>query len=331
MRVERHGGAPDLEKEFTTFIRRRLGGTLLDESQDRHSTQGKFPDFECFRGLLVIEMKHLESDQSEKLRDVLRRGIATEDRPFFYGHWDADRILARVSNGQKIKRDAASKLARMIETDLRQADDQFGSYRQRSQRKNFVSVCTILNSKIAEFSPDVVLWAVHQKMRSLTGGLHPRFQEIDAVLYISEKHFTRLPDGRIAHPIGVFHSATILQNSWKREVVEMLVSRWTNWRTSGAPIDVALDAHPFNVVEDVPDAMKRHDYWRLEYRRNPYFKELSDPQLRCYFRECIEAFSGSSLNRKSSLPIESRMRTIRRFTHLIEEINHRGIDLRTMR
>src|SRR5258705_259719 len=71
MRVERKGGPPDLQAAFTKFVRTSLLGRVLDDEFASEATEGKFPDFECLSGLLLMEMKHLEADQHDRLNEVI--------------------------------------------------------------------------------------------------------------------------------------------------------------------------------------------------------------------------------------------------------------------
>lgn len=93
MRFERHGGPPDLEAAFKVFVVEKLRGRALDDNWDQESARGQFPDFACFGDLVLIEMKHLEADQSDRLNDVLRQKIDPAELPFFYGARDANLIM----------------------------------------------------------------------------------------------------------------------------------------------------------------------------------------------------------------------------------------------
>ncbi len=179
---------------FGHFVVHHLRGRSLDDRKDEEARQGKFPDFACYRDLVLIEMKHLEAEQNERINETYKSRMRPEEEPFFYGARRTN--FSEFSNRNEIASAVLSKLGRTIETHLSKANDQFEDYRKRNPRKNSVSICLLLNSRIDEFSPDVVLYAVHQKLRSR--GDSSRFPSIDAVLYISEKHVQKLEDGRIA-------------------------------------------------------------------------------------------------------------------------------------
>jgi hypothetical protein len=164
MRVERHGGPPDLQAAFKAFVLHALKGRALDDNQDREAAEGQFPDFGCFRDLLLVEMKHLESDQEGRINGVVDQKLDPEEKPVFFGKRDGDLVLNSASNAEQIKAAVASKLSRTIEKILHKADKQFGDYRERHPRKNSVSICVLLNSQLQEFSPDLVMYSVHSKI-----------------------------------------------------------------------------------------------------------------------------------------------------------------------
>jgi hypothetical protein len=323
MHVERRGGPPDLQKAFEHFVVRHLKGRLLDDRKDEEAKLGKFPDFACFRDLVLIEMKHLESGQNDRVNDTYRNKVIPEEEPIFYGTRRID--LDKLSNGDDIRSAILNKLTRTVETHLNKANQQFGEYRARNRRKNSVSVCLLLNSRIDEFSPDVVMHAVHRKIKPTEAGL--RFPHIDAVIYISEKHYQRLADGRVAFAIVTVIGVPAIEQSWKMGLVDLVSQKWSQFRTSAAPVA----GHPdqFNSVDDIPESMSRHEAWKLAYKHNPYLRTLSDQQLKLHFHRCVAVNSLSFLKGKWTKPTQNQTATgIRQFDDAISEINSRGLDMR---
>ena len=320
--IERTGGPPDLPAAFEAFVVRHLRGRSLDDRKDEEARQGKFPDFACYRDLVLIEMKHIEADQNERINKTYKSRVRPDEEPFFYGTRRTN--LSEFSNRDEIVSAILSKLGRTIETQLSKADDQFEDYRRRNTRKNSVSICLLLNSRIDEFSPDVVLYAVQQKLRS--SGDRSRFPSIDAVVYISEKHAQKLQDGRIAFAVVQIMCSPAIAQRWKMEVIERVMQQWSEFRTGGAAVSGRPDQ--FESVVDVPSQMAHHEAWKLAYRRNPYLRGLTNEQLKVHFHRCV---GFSSLLLKGNWPMpsqEQHLGYVRRFGDAIDEINHRGIDMR---
>lgn len=327
-RFERWGGPPDLPAAFTAFVTKVLGGRSLDDSFATESTEGEFPDFGLYRDLVLVEMKHLESEQRERVQSVLDDKIAKDEMPIFYGQRKISVNNADFSNGDEVLRAIFGKLNRSLEGHLSKANRQLRSYRARHPRKNAFNICVILNSKIADYTPEVVARAIHSKMQSQEG--EQRFEAIDAVLYISEKHFAPLRDGRVGYPAVIFEGMGLIENGWKGELLDKIVQSWAVHRT-GTPTQVSEDVNAFTSVEDVPEKLSRSDAWLLEYARQPYYQHLVLDELRVEFNRAMAINALTFII--GSWPKPPRWVTeegLRRFQHLIAETNRRGIDIREM-
>jgi hypothetical protein len=321
--IERTGGPPDLPTAFTHFVVHSLRGRSLDDQKNEESRLGKFPDFACYRDLVLLEMKHLEAEQNERVNDTFKSLVNSEEEPVFYGTRRID--FGTFSNGNEIASAVLGKLGRTIESQLSKANQQFGEYRNRNPRKNSLSICIFLNSRIDEFSPDVFMYAAHSKLKPTPGGV--RFPNIDAVLYISEKHVQQLDIGRVAFAIIQIICVPAEEQRWKMEIIERIMQAWSEFRTGGVAATGRLDQ--FESITDIPPTMARHEAWRLAYRRNPYLRKLTKEQLKIHFHRCLGFNSLSLLSGGWDRPPQEQcMAYIRSFGDTIEEINHRGIDLR---
>jgi hypothetical protein len=325
MRVERTGGPPDLQTHFKDFVLMRLNGRSLDNDAPAESAQGKLPDFSCFRDILLIEMKHLEVDQADRLNATYQNHVMPEEHPLFFGRRSVD--LDKLSNAEEIKRALLSKLAKTVETLLRKANSQFREYRERHTKKNAVNICVLLNAKLTEYSPEIVLRSIHQKVRGADKA--PRYDHIDAVVYISETHFQILPDGRLAFAVAVFEHFGLLNHPWKGELLTRLVEGWSEYRTGGPSVHQHRHEAKFESIEDIPNRMRRSEAWRLAYRRNPYLHGLTDRQLKVHFQRSIGKASINFIRGDwEKLPVEQQALAIRNFSDALEEINRRQLDMR---
>ena len=119
MHVERRGGPPDLQAAVQHFVVRQLKGRLLDDRKDEEAKLGKFPDFACFRDIVLIEMKHLESEQNERVNETYKKQVLPDEEPIFYGTRRVD--FDKLSNGDEIKSTILNKLAKTIENSPQQS------------------------------------------------------------------------------------------------------------------------------------------------------------------------------------------------------------------
>lgn len=327
IRIERRGGAPDLQTAFARLVIERFKGRSLDENKDKESAEGKFPDFSYFGDLVLIEMKHLESDQRDRVNAIIRTQALSDEMPHFYGSRKSDSILDAVSNGSDISANVASKLSRTIEGPLSHANKQFESYRKRNPRKNSVNICVILNAKLVEYSPDLIAHAINRKMGvSSTQGV--RFPSIDAVLYISEKHIQLTPNGQMAMPIVIYEHFGVEQHPWKSQLVTQLANEWSQARSRSHVIE-GTDPRNFSEIVDVPRSKTRSEAWTLEYQRDPYLSQVPVNLLRRMFHRTIAVNSQTFVKGNwPDQPQDELQQSLQMFQHIIEETNRRGIDLR---
>lgn len=329
MRFERHGGSPNLQAAFKKLILEHLHGRALDDNQNEEAAAGKFPDFACFSDLVLIEMKHLETEQADRINEVFDKNIDPEEKPIFFGERDAKFITDVISNGEEVKAIVASKLSRTIEKILSKANKQFCDYRTRHPRKNSVNICVVLNSTLQEYTPELVGFAIHGKMKT-SQHVQPRFSQIDAVIYISEKHFQVLSDGRTAMAMLIYEGIGVLHHPWKSLFVQRVFDSWSRMRTGESAVPGGF-AQGFKTVEDIPDTMRLSEVWQLEYQRNPYLENFTMEGLRVHFNRVAAVNSLSFL--KGGWPKPSKEKTLeglRAFGHVIEETNRRGLDLRML-
>lgn len=68
--------------------------------------------------------------------------------------------------------------------------------------------------------------------------------------------------------------------------------------------------------------------WRLEYRNNPYLRTLDREDLFKFGKEAFEELSPQFLKGVPKVAREQMEELLARFTHFLEEMQFRGIDMR---
>ena len=173
------------------------------------------------------------------------------------------------------------------------------------------------------YEPDVVGYIIHHALGRTDDG-SPLYRNIDAVLYLTERHAAQV-QGNLTFPLLSVESAHVAQAPWKAQVIAYVLQRWADW--SGTPLfhsDFA--AQSFTTIEDIPEIARRHEAWELAYRRNPYMRDWSIKQVRERFDEviCIShlAFIVESPHKPDDAAIASSMESM---SHLMLEMGSRAI------
>ncbi|WP_439524881.1 hypothetical protein, partial [Marivita sp.] len=116
-RTERSGPIEPLTPRVTDFIEKRLRGRSLDDEGDIE----KRPDFECLNGLLVIEIKSLETPPSDRIENALATEKSDPKWPMFFGDWSTDKILKRFPNAEQINKKLVDRVGRTIVNHMKKA------------------------------------------------------------------------------------------------------------------------------------------------------------------------------------------------------------------
>jgi|TARA_B100002003_G_scaffold237077_1_gene253738 hypothetical protein len=181
----------------------------------------------------------------------------------------------------------------------------------------------LVNEDHEMYEPDVVGYIIHHALGRTDDG-SPLYRNIDAVLYLTERHAAQV-QGNLTFPLLSVESAHVAQAPWKAQVIAYVLQRWADW--SGTPLfhsDFA--AQSFTTIEDIPEIARRHEAWELAYRRNPYMRDWSIKQVRERFDEviCIShlAFIVESPHKPDDAAIASSMESM---SHLMLEMGSRAI------
>jgi hypothetical protein len=321
MRIERNGAAERLTPRVERFLKECLGGVCQDEHQ---SPEQRRIDYVCRSGLLAVEIKTLEEDASERLGNLTDELRELEDWPMFYGAWPVDTILKNFADPEPIKLRLLNRLGRAIVTHLKKANKQLIAHASRFPRKNLVRVVILINEDHDVYSPEIVTRIVVHALRKHEAG-KLMLGDIDGVLYFTERHATMI-NGQIAFPILHLQGPGVVSAPWKAEVISSALDRWSEFTQS--VLNDADDVRQFETIEAVPDTMKRHEYWALGYRRQPYLEGYTQRQLRDLWDEVMVV---SVLNFTTGSPLRhehvATMRAMEKQTHLQQEMGARGLPL----
>lgn len=320
MRIERRGPVEPLTRMIERFIHEGLCGVALDTPD---MAEDQRPDWTCLKGVLALEVKTLEEDGEERMENLNEKFRQRDDWPLFYGKAPLNKVLAHTSEPEKLNREALDRTGRPIRTHLKKANKQLLAHETRVRRKNLVRVAWLINEDHAIYDPNSTAYVIAKSLRR-DGSDNGPLTGIDAVLYVTHRHAQTIR-GRTAFPIVIVFGPGIAGESWKQAIVQEIVRRWAEWQ--GIPyfkMEPRLDQ--FSTIEPVPDKMKRHELWRLQYRREPYLSGLTDARLRDRFDEIIVLQTLASVNGSPWRP-PNAVQLMEPFTHILEEINHRGLPM----
>lgn len=320
MRIERKGPVGKLTPRLERFFADALGGQSLDDIQ--HAEERK-ADYECLRGLLTIELKTLEEDGSERINNLADELRERPDWPIFLGSAPMDAFLRHLDAPEEAKRRMTDRIGRAIRNHLHKANKQLGAHEAAFPRRNRVKIMVLVNEDHEIYSPEMVAYIVQHLLRREENGL-PLYPHLDAVIFLSERHAAPI-NQRLGFPIVSIEGAPIPDAEWKRSVLEFFSLRWAQW--NGNPLfNFDPREASFATIDPVPDTMKRHEQWELDYKRNRYMESFSSEQLRQRFDEVICISTLAFIKDSPLLPDKDAiMWSMSTMSHVMLEMGWRSI------
>lgn len=235
MRIERKGPVAKLTPRLELFFIEALGGESLDDSLHAEARRA---DFRCLRGLLAIELKTLEQGASQRLDNLAAELSQRPDWPVFYGSAPIEPFLKHMQDPEQVKRRFVDRIGRAVKDHVSKADKQLAAHEATFPRKNMLKLMVLANEDHEIYDPAMVGHLTQRiLLRQENGCL--RYQHIDAVIFITERHATALDD-QIAFPILCIDGHSMTSAPWKSEVINVLMARWARW--NGAEL------HPCSIM-----------------------------------------------------------------------------------
>ncbi|WP_223478765.1 hypothetical protein [Oricola indica] len=322
-RFERTGDAEPITPRIERFLETAMGGKSLDLDGDKYTR----PDFECLRGLLVVEIKTLEGDPQPRLDAEMNEKRNDPNWPLFFGKWPLQSIVKHLPDGDELTNQMVERLGKPFGRHLQKANKQLAAHDDRRVRTNGVNVVILVNEDHAQYDPEVTSQLL---LRELARGVKtgdPKYRHIDAVIYISERH-AAMHEGRVTFPIVEVDGPELHLYPWKQAVLDLIAARWSTWNGFEPKGSTEFEDNKFVEIEPVPERMRAHERWRLDYRRNPYMADWSEGRLLAKWDELyvlgVAAFYKNTPIKPPDLIIRSMMVEM---THITEEAARRGYPL----
>lgn len=327
-RFERRGNVSPLTPRFIKFLQEELHGVSLDEVEDPNATKA---DYSCLNGLLVIEVKTLEKDASERVSNLTTELEKREDWPEFLGAWQVGVLIKNMEDPDELEQRFINRIGRRIVDHLRKSKSQLSAHRENHPRHNQVGMVALINEDHPEYHPHLVASIIQKELIRQRDERSKGYNSIDAVLYLSERHVVRLDD-QIAFPILSITTDAVECETWKNDVLDMITRKWSQWSGASSKYSAtdSTSAHDyldsFSTIEHIPDQMKRHEFWSLQYKRNPYMREWDyDQLLNCWddvmLIGLLEFVKDSPIKPHPLVVANS----LEKLTHLIDEMAVRGM------
>lgn len=165
MRIERTGDVAPLTPRVEKFVVEALSGISLDDPESANDMR---PDDICLDGRLVIELKTLAEDGSERIDNLADELQQRDDWPMFLGSAPMKAFIQNTTDPEGIRRQVIERLGRGIINHLKKANRQLEAYMKTATAKNLVRMLVLVNEDHESYDPHMVsyvLWHAVRRMK----------------------------------------------------------------------------------------------------------------------------------------------------------------------
>lgn len=320
-----------LEQRVLAFLEKRPGSENIDKlTLTPIQRSSEKADFFLNNRTVVCEVKKLQSDTKAKIDRLLEPVLADKSAPIFYGEWPLEKILKHYPNGEQIRREVFDAVTSAVQTFVRKANRQIRTTKEVFALSQAGGVLVVVNDLVEVLSPEVLAYKIGELFRKRTPSGQFQFPEIEGVWVLSETHVVEVSLGRKAIP-GIVMARQ--EGSVAAQLVDILPKEWA--QAHGMPyLEMTPDLAgtvKFESATGAPEPQKkmsRQALWERQYRAQPYLRRHTEAELKRYFDLVLRGMTPGFLKGANSEDQATRNQLLERWTHLLLEINDRGIDMR---
>lgn len=299
--------------------------------------KSKRADFLIDNGKAIIEIKSLESDPKHKINTELKRHRERDEYPLFYGELELDKILKHLPDGEQIQKKLFEKISRSIEQSFREADKQIRATKDIFNCPDSIGLLVLLNEDVSVLSPEVISRRVSQLLTKTDDDGSPHYKSITSVWFILENFSLKTRKGDKLLPSIVIDGPSAATQPELTNILHVLQSKWAAF--NGVPYVTAnmgkiADSAFIRLSElekEHQQFMPRHELWSKQYRNNPYLKSLSDDAVLTHGAKLLSFMTPNFLKNGSRIPFDQMAQFMEGWTHFLEEVRIRGLDMKKMK
>jgi hypothetical protein len=326
-----------LNDRFKTFLSRLPSAEAIDDLKlPPEFDESKRADFLIENRKVIIELKALESDPEHKIHTELEHHQERDEYPLFYGELKLNKVLKHLPDGEQIQKKLFYKISRSIEQSFREADKQIHATKDILNCPNSIGVLVLLNEDISVLSPEIISYRVSQLLAKTDDDGSAHYKNITSVWFILENVSFKTKRGHKLLPSIVIDGPHAVERPELTNILNILQSSWAAF--NGVPCVTAnirkiADSDFVRLSElekEYQQSMPRHELWRRQYSNNPYLKSLSDDAVLIHGARLLSFMTPNFLKDGYRIPFEQMAQFMEGWSHFLEEVRIRGLDLKKM-
>jgi hypothetical protein len=326
-----------LEERFIDFAKNLDGAESIDGLKlTPGQANAEKADFFFNNRKVICELKSLKKDMQGKIDNILLPHQDRPEWPVFYGEWELSKVLANLPNGEQIHKKNFDAVTSAIKNLMKKANRQIKAPKVTFDTRDAKGLLVILNDMVEILSPDVIAYKVWESLQKRPTEGEVRFREIAAIWIINETHFTQLTPFLEAVPSIIIINNYVEEPTDLNLFVDSLQAKLAAYNK--LPLiemkKAFLRDFKFEKISTITSeqksAMKRSDLWRLQYKQYPYLRLLNKDELLDFGKEVLKELIPQFLKGTPKKSRDEIGKVIEKWTHFLEEMNIRGIDMRKL-
>ena len=326
-----------LENRFIAFVKNKDDAECIDDLHlTREQVKAKKGDFFFKDRSVICELKSLKKDTSSKVDDILSPHQNRPEWPIFYSGWKISTVLKYLPDGEKIGQRIIEAVSSAVSNGIRDANRQIRETKNSFHLPNAEGLLVLLNDAVEILSPHLIVSQIQAQLKKRSAHGEPRFPEIAVVWVIGETHSAPLSQNMCGQPLIMVINDYIKVTGLAEDLVNTFFHEWAIFE--GLPLidrqDVPMEKISFapnSSVQPSSEPMKRYEIWQKEYKASPYLRNLGQEELLGYGEEILRDLNRTFVLDSPRKPTKSKEELAVLWTHLLEEINFRGLDMRKLR
>jgi len=326
-----------LNDRFKAFLSQLPFAEAIDDLKlPPEFDESKRADFLIENRKAIIELKSLESDPEHKIHTELEHHQERDEYPLFYDEMELDKVLEHLPGGEQIQKKLFYKISRSIEQSFREADKQIRATKDILNCPDSIGLLVLLNEDISILSPEIISYRVSQLLAKMDDDGSPHHKNITSVWFILENFSLKTRKGGKLLPSIVIDGPSAVERPELTNILNMLQSKWAAF--NGVPYVTAeigkiVDTDFIRLSElekEHQSFTPRHELWRKQYSNNPYLKSLSDDAVLSHGARLFSFMAPNFLKGGYRIPFDQMAQFMEGWTHFLEEVGIRGLDLKKM-
>ena len=289
------------------------------------------------RDIIVIELKTLKVDPTQKMETYYQEVMARPDFPAIYGELDLRRVASILPDGERVIRNIENKAFRQIEKIISKANKQIESTIQYLHMDSRTYGALIIINELAEFFEPDVLVSYINKMLSVRINGKFRFSNINQVILLQNTH-------KIKHECSqslVIPIYGIINGNLKSteiglkadEILNTMIKSYSHFNGSNYREEDDFEAimNIEKINSDSKNNLNGQEIIEERYRLNRYMKDFTEDRLIKHGSLVVSLTIAMGLKENPLIMQNDKKRHVyKAFIELLEESRLRPFDLRKL-